>query len=166
MREDCVLSFSDHKWPLAAECLDAKIWEKAFKIQTTAKVQVPLSAVLFTAEQYITYLLTQSDRSGSWSSWWQGRIGSWGMERPQMDECLSGTSVWQRLHSAVVPGWSWQFSPLREHQEHVSRMGCCCWGPRIGEIILVGTEFTPGNTSFVKLWDWIYHGGEHRKSLV
>lgn len=32
MREDCVLSFSDHEGPLAAECLDAKIWEKAFKI--------------------------------------------------------------------------------------------------------------------------------------
>ena len=165
MSEDCSLSFSVHGCCLAAECLDAKIWEEAFNILTTTALQVPLQSCS-TMEQYVMYLLTQCGTFGSWSSWSWGRVGSWWMERPKTDEGLSGTSCWQRHHSAVVPGWSWQFSPLQEPQEHVTRMSCCCWGPRIGKIILFDTEFAQGNAVVVKLWFWIYRGGEWRKSLV
>ena len=41
MSEDCLLTFSAHGRPLTAECLDAKIGEKAFNIQTARKLRVP-----------------------------------------------------------------------------------------------------------------------------
>lgn len=97
-------------------------------------------------EQYLMHLLTQSGRFGSWSSWSWGRIGSWGMERPKTDEYFSGTSCGQRHHLAAVPGWTWQFSLLQVLQAHVTRLGCCCccWGPGIGEIILLWHRIPTG----------------------
>lgn len=45
MGEDSLLTFSVHGRPLAAECLDAKIGEKAFNIQTVGKLQAPLESL-------------------------------------------------------------------------------------------------------------------------
>lgn len=90
------------------------------------------STIWFTLVKYITRLLTQSGMIGSWSSWSSGRIGSWRMERPRGD-AMYGTSFWQSQHSVALPGWSWQFWPLQEHQEHLTRMGSCCCQPGIGK---------------------------------
>ena len=99
-------------------------------------------------EQYITYLLTQCGMFGSWSPWSWGRKGSCWMEMPKTDEGLSGTSCWQRHRSAVEPGWSWQFSTLQEPQERVTRMGCFCWGPKIGTIMSVWHRIHTGECHF------------------
>ena len=157
--EDSVLYLFLHELPLVAEYLDAKIREKPFT-HLNKRYTTGASAIWFTLVKYITYLLTQSGMIGSWSSWRSGRIGSWTMARPKGD-AMSGTGFWQSRHSVAVPGWSWQFWPLQEHREHLTRLGSCCCRPEFGKIALVRSQNLHCETQISwKLWGWIYHGSK------
>lgn len=165
MSEDCLLSLSVHGWPLAAECLDAKMWEKPFNILTTGKLQVPpQSCSQWSKVSHIRLHSLVRMAAEVLGGKAEEEVGGWrGQKRTNLcPEPVADKAITLQLCLAEVGN------------SHLSKGLKSIWqgwaavvgGLKLDKSFWFGAEFTQGNTNFAKLRDWIYHGGQCRKSLV